>query len=433
MRRLLLLLLLAALTASCTQNTGGSFTEAPTPLPTGPAARAQLDLKTLGTVRAQAAVALVSHLHAGVLDPSWGAGAPPQVAGPYSDAAPEAEAMALQALRSLAVSPSLGSEAATGQKAAVTNSATQAFKQLDGPRGGAYLLLVDAAHPAAPSGPYAVDPAPTSCATPVSGAAQPECLSRQVSDGLMAAWYAPDSKMFFQVGETSTVYRPVDAIAVGCALLVAGFQLHDEQKIQAGTNIVQKEMKTDVDNNYGFLAGLVTATATGGHQVTDYNTRLADHAGAVELLLEAFDYSRENQYMVDAQKLLQPLLDERIQLHEASGGYIPGFDLQSSGPPDHGPSDTVATLLVLQAARHYDRDDGGHFAHLEETAAGALTTLLDADRKQGGDPATGLPATVPESGSISRSGLVTALAVVVLGDVLRDFGGAGPSPSPSPS
>jgi hypothetical protein len=425
------MLLLAALMASCTQNTGGSFTEVPSPLPTGPAARAQLDLKTLATVRAEAVMALASHLHAGVLDPSWGGGAPASVAGPYSDAGPEAGAMVLQALRSLAVTPSPGSEAATGQKLAVTNITTQAFKQLDGPRGGAYLLLVDAAHPASPSGPYAVDPTPASCATPGLGAAQPECLSRQLSDGLMAAWYAPDSKMFFKVGETSTVYRPVDAIAVGCALVVAGFKLHDERKIQSGTDIVQKEMMSDVDNSYGFLPGLVTATASGGHQVTDYDTRLADHAGAIELLLEAFDYSRENQYLVYAQKMLQPLLDERVQLRGASGGYIPGFDLQSSGPPDHGPSDVLATLLVLQAARHYDRDDGGHFAHLEETAAGALTALLDVDRKQGGDPATGLPATIPASGSTARSGLVTALAVVVLGDALRDLGGATPSPSGS--
>lgn len=431
MRRLLPLLLLGAIMASCTQNTGGGFTETPSPLPTDPAPRAQLDLKTLAMVRAQAAAALAVHLHAGVLDPSWGTGAAAPVAGPYSDAAPEAAAMALQAIWSLAITPSLGSEAATGQKVAVTNSTAQAFKQLDGPRGGAYLLLVDAAHPAPLSGPYAVDATPTSCAGPVSGEARPGCLSRQVSDGLMAAWYASDSKMFFKVGETSTVYRPIDALAVGCALVVAGFQLHDEQKIQAGTNIVQKEMKTDVDNHYGLLAGLVTATASGGHDVTDYNARLADHAGAVELLLEAFDYSRENQYMVYAQKLLQPLLDERVQLRAASGGYIPGFDLQSSGPPDHGPSDGLATLLVLQAARHYDRDDGGHFAHLEESAAGALTSVLDADRKQGGDPSTGLSATVPESGSAARSGLVTALAVVVLGDVLRDLGGATLSPSPS--
>jgi hypothetical protein len=254
-----------------------------------------------------------------------------------------------------------------------------------------------------------------------------------VTDGLYAAWYAPDTKMFFKAGETSTIYRPVDALAVGAALVVGGFRTHEEQKIQAGANIIQREMRTDIDGHFGMLAGLVTATAAGGHDITDYNTRLADQAGAAEILLEAFDASREQQYMADAQKLLQPLLDERVQLRVGSGGYLPGFDLQSSGPPDHGPSDVVATLLVLQAARHYDRDDGDHFARLEETAAAALMTLVGSDRKLGGDPGAGLPAGVPESGFGARSGLVTALAVVVLGDVARDLGQATASPATSSS
>ena len=431
MRHLLPLLLLAAVMASCTQNTGGGFTESPSPIPAGPGPRARLDLNGLSGVRAAAATGLGQHLHSGALDLTWGGGAAAAVVGPYTDAVPEADAMALQAIRSLALIPAAGGDAAVVQKAAVTGVATQAFKQLDGPRGGAYLLLVDSAHPAAPGRPSGVDPTPSSCseASPVD--VKPGCLSRQVSDGLMAAWYAPDTTMFFKVGETSTVYRPVDALTVGSALVVGGFKLHNEQKIQAGTNIIRDEMRSDIDGHFGMLAGLVTATAIGGHDVTDYNTRLADQAGSAEALLEAFDASREQQYLADAQKLLQPLLDERVTLRAPAGGYISGFDLQSSGPPDHGRADLVATLLVLQAARHYDRDDGGHFAHLEETAAGALQTVVGSDRKQGGDPATGLPAILPESGSATRSGLATALAVVVLGDVLRDLGGVAPTPGAS--
>ncbi|HEV1997632.1 MAG TPA: hypothetical protein VGR61_05835, partial [Candidatus Dormibacteraeota bacterium] len=83
--------------------------------------------------------------------------------------------------------------------------------------------------------------------------------------------------------------------------------------------------------------------------------------------------------------------------------------------------------------------DGGHFAHLEETAAGTLTAAADTDRKQGGDPAAGLPARLAAPGPAARSGLTTALAVTVLGDVLRDLqqapaasGAPAPASSPSP-
>jgi hypothetical protein len=429
MRRLVPLVLLSLLCASCSQDSRGGFGQYDQVAPPSPIPRAQLDLPALAQVRAKAAAALARHLDSGGrLDLAWGSGLANQVAGPYADAPPEAAAAALQALRTPDL-PLSAAEVDAGQ-ARVAGALAEAFMQLDGPRGGAYLLLADAAHPPRPAKPAAVDSPETTCATPGPAPARPECLRRQVSDNLLTTWYTKDRKMFFKVGETSTVYRPVDAIAVGSALVVAGYQQHDETKIRAGEQIIQREMSRDLDQHYGLLYGLVTATAQGGHQVTDYRTRVADQAGAAEALLEAFDASREHQFMAHARTLLQPLLDEKVALRAPSGGYITGFDLQSSGPPAQGPSDVLATILVLQAARHYDRDDGNHFARLEETAAAALIAALDGDRKQGGDPSDGLPATVPEGRPAMRSGLATALAVVVLGDVARDL---APSPSPSPS
>ncbi|MFN2465167.1 MAG: hypothetical protein ABR598_02755 [Candidatus Dormibacteria bacterium] len=419
MPRLFSLVLAVLSLASCSQNTGGAFSPV-SPSPVSPVQPAQLDQSALRAIHSAALGATLSHTTTGNLDLTWGAGAPMrQVDGPYTNAVPEADALALQAIRA----------AHAGPETAVAAATVDAFKQLDGPRGGAYLLLADAAHPP-PSGPPApADPAPAACPTPAATAARPECLRRQVSDGLLAAWYAPDTRMFFKVGETSTIYRPVDAIAVGCALVVAGFQERNEQKIQAGNQIVQREMRTDLDDHFGLLAGLVTATAQGGREVTDHVGRLADQAGAAEALLEAFDFSREQPYMSYAQRLLQPLLAEQVPLRAPSGGYITAFDLQTSGPGDHLVSDVVATLLVLQAARHYDRDDGGRFARLEETAAAALAAVLSTDRGRAGDTGGGLPAIVPEAGVGVRSGLATALAAVVLADVSRDLGGAA-SPSP---
>ena len=262
-------------------------------------------------------------------------------------------------------------------------------------------------------------PHAVACPTPVGGAANPACLRKQVSDGLLAAWYSRDTRMFFHVGETSTVYRPVDAIAVGAALVVAGFQLRDETKIAAGTQVLDHELRNDLDDHYGLLYGLVTATAQGGRTVTDYNARLADQAGGAEAIMEAFDYSREAQQQGFAQKLLQPLLDEKFPARTASGAYIGGFDLQSSGPAADVPGDVFATVLALQAANHYDRDDGGRFAHLEETAAAGLLGVVDADRKAGADPSTGLPARLTAGGPAQRSGICTAVAVTALSDLLR--------------
>jgi hypothetical protein len=419
MPRLVPVALLLLLLTSCTQNPGGAFSQSSSPTPSGTAPQPQLDTAALTALRDRAAAALLAHLPGGSLDLSWGAGSAVPADGPYADAAPEADAAGLQALKSLTRSPAPGVGDVTPLLAGAASATTAAFKQLEGPRGGAYLLLADAAHPPDSAAPSALDPSPAACPTPTAGRVNPDCLRRQVSDGLLAAWYATDTRNFFQVGETSTVYRPVDALAVGSALVVAGFQLHQESKIQAGAMILQNEMKSDVDSHFGLLYGLITATAQGGRSVTDYRAHLADQAGAAEALLEAFDSSREQQYMADARQLLQPLMDEAVTLRAASGGYVEGFDLQSAGPPDHTPADVLATVLVLQAAHHYDHDDGGHFTHLEETAAATLTAALDTDRKQGGAAAEGLPARVPGQGPASRSGLTTALAVTVLGDVLQ--------------
>ena len=434
MRPLLPVALLPLLLAACTQGTSGAFSQGASPPPSSPALQPQLDTAALTALRARAAAALLAHLPGGSVELAWGAGAAAPAAGPYADAAPEADAAGAQALHSLAALPAPGVTLAAGLPASSASATTDAFRQLEGPRGGAYLLLSDAAHPPAPNGPYPVDPTPAAC--PSGGGGSPECLRRLVSDELLATWYATDTKMFFKVGETSTVYRPVDAIAVGSALVVAGFTLHDENKIQAGSQILDKEFKNDVDPHFGMLFGLVTATAQGGHSTTDYKTHTADQAGAAEALLEAFDASREQQYMADAKRLLQPLMDETVSLHAATGGYVEGFDLQSAGPAEGTASDVLATLFVLQAAHHYDRDDGGHFARLEEGAAAALGAALDADRKQGGDPNSGLPGRVSGTAPAGRSGLATALAVTILGDVLKDVSAASASPSaaaPSPS
>jgi hypothetical protein len=427
MRRLLPVALLLLVLSGCSQGAGGAFsqTASPSPLTGGPTPQPRLDVAALGGLRARAAGALLRHLPGGVADVSWGAGTDVAPAGPFAAAAPETDAAALQALGSLVRTTTAGSPPGSDVLAATSAATADAFRELDGPRGGAYLLYADAAHPGNPVAPYPVDPSPKACP---AGSTAGQCGLGAVSDALLSTWYATDTRRFFKVGETSTVYRPVDAIAVGSALVVAGFQARDDRKIDAGAQILDREMKADVDPHFGMLFGLVTATAQGGRGTTDYKTHLADQAGAAEALLEAFDASREQAYMADARKLLQPLMDEAVNLRAASGGYIDGFDLQSAGPAEATPADVLATILVLQAAHHYDRDDGGHFVHLVETAAGTLVAALEADRKLGGDPASGLPIRVAGPGAASRSGLATSLAVTVLGDVLGDA--LPPSPSP---
>jgi hypothetical protein len=229
--------------------------------------------------------------------------------------------------------------------------------------------------------------------------------------------------MFLHLGDTTTVYRPVEAISVGAALVVAGYAEHNESKIQAGANIIAVEMRNDFDPHFGLAYGLTSASSKGGHEVADSTTHLADQAGIAEALLQAFDASREQQYFADARTVLQPLLDESVGIR-GEAGYVTAFDLRSAGPTDGAPIDLEAALLTLRAARHYDRDDGGRYAHLEENATLAL--LTGAARSS---PGAGLPGILPAHGSAPRSGVVSALAVVTLGEVLADL---APSPSPSP-
>jgi hypothetical protein len=239
--------------------------------------------------------------------------------------------------------------------------------------------------------------------------------------------------MFLHLGDTTTVYRPVEAISVGSALVVAGYAEHDETKIQAGSNILAVEMRNDFDPHFGLVYGLVSVTSKGGHEVADSTTHLADQAGIAEALLRAFDASREQQYFADARTVLQPLLDEAVGIR-GDAGYVTSFDLHTAGPADGTPIDLEAALLALRAARHYDRDDGGRFTHLEENAALALLAGAAQTNPSGGLPGS-LPArngtTQPSNaGTAPRSGVVSALAVVTLDEVLADL---GPSPSPSPS
>ena len=257
---------------------------------------------------------LPAHVAGGELQLNWGGGATVALAGPYREDAATADALGLLAARSLVKHPSGGpGDAMAGQRDALAASTTAAFRQLDGPQGAAYLLLARVS-PTAPAAPTATDAA-QSCPSPAAGSAdRPECLRKHVADGLLAAWYATDTKMFLHVGDTTTVYRPVEAISVGAALVVAGYAEHDEGKIQAGSNIISGEMKHDFDPHFGLVYGLVSTTAQGGHDIADSNARLADAAGIAEALLAAFDSSREQQYLADARTVLQPVMDEAVAI-----------------------------------------------------------------------------------------------------------------------
>jgi hypothetical protein len=211
---------------------------------------------------------------------------------------------------------------------------------------------------------------------------------------------------------------------VGAALVVAGYAEHDESKIGAGSNIISVEMRNDFDPHFGLAYGLVSVTLQGGHSVADSNTHIADEAGIAEALLQAFDASREAQYFVDARTVLQPLLDETVGIR-GDTGYVSSFDVRTAGPTEGTPVDVEAAVLALQAAHHYDRDDGGRFAQLEENAARAL--IGGAARF---DPAAGIPGTLLAQGPSVRSGVVTSLAVLVLGSVVADL---TTSPSPPPA
>ena len=112
---------------------------------------------------------------------------------------------------------------------------------------------------------------------------------------------------------------------------------------------------------------------------------------------------------------------------------VRGFDLRGSGPAADAAVDVEAGLLVLQAARHYDRLGGHRFARLEEK--GAQSVLAAAGAASGGSD--GLPGALLQRRSgqafvagtpSAHSGLVTALGVVVLSQVLADME-ASPRPS----
>ena len=410
MRRFLTSALAVLLLASCTQGTNGAFSEpSSSPSPVSPA---KLDLAALGKLRDQLAGALVAHTTAGHLDPAWGSGADFTLAGPYRNVAASTDALDLLAARVLLASGGAGAglQAASGQLAASTASE---YHDLNGPNGGAYLAL---ARLSAGSGS-------TPCPTPGPGP-DPTCQRSGFSDALKTGWYAADSKSFFHVGDPTTVYRPVEAIGVGAALVVAGYDEHNDDKINAGSDIIGKEMASDFDQHFGLAYGLMTADPKGGRQATDTNARAADQAGIAEMLLQAFDASREQQYLADARSVLQPLLDNGAGLRTPSG-YVSGLDLKGSGAAPGTAVDLEATALVLQAARHYDRDDGGRFARLEEAAAQSLLAAAAAT-----DASQGLPGGLTGQAPSSRSGLATAVAVVALSDVIANPPG---SPALAPS
>jgi hypothetical protein len=422
MRRLGPLALTVLTLAGCQPSSaGGAFSDKPSPVATA-VPRVHLDLGALRNLRSQVAAGLAGHLAGGGLAPTWGPGTTVAIAGPYREDSMAADTLGLMAAQSLAADPSGSTGDALARQAQTLAAASAAAAhQLDGPQGAAYLLMAQAS-PLPASGPSPTDTS-NPCASAVPGQERPQCLRQQVADGLLSAWYAPDTKMFLHLGDTTTVYRPVEAISVGAALVVAGYAEHNETKIQAGANVISVEMRNDFDPHFGLAYGLISATSKGGHEVADSTTHLADQAGIAESLLQAFDASREQQYFADARTVLQPLLDEAVGIR-GEAGYVTAFDLRSAGPADGAPIDLEAALLTLRAARHYDRDDGGRYAHLEENATLAL--LAGAARS---NPGSGLPGILPPHSSALRSGVVSALAVVTLGEVLADL---ALSPSPSP-
>ena len=408
MRRVVFLALCCLVLAACTRSAGGAFGDlGPTASPTT-GRPAHLDSAALTALRDRLVGALFpGRVSDGHLALTWGGGPAYDLGGPYDATQPGADALAVLAATGLPA----GSPGAAARPA-LAAGATAGLHQLQGPAGTAYLLLARAAGLAAGAGsglPAEVTPA--ACASPAPGD-DPGCLRRQVSDGLLAAYYARDSKTFFHVGDATTVYRPVDAFAVGAALVVAGYAEHNYQKIDAGTDIVNKEMAADFDPHFGLAYGLMSASAAGGRRAIDTNGRMADQAGIANALLDAFDASRDHVFQEYAATALKPFTDDLVALR-GPDGYVSGFDLRGAGP-DHAAVDVEAAALVLQAAHHYDRDDGNHFAAVEEDAAAAL--LGAAARVE---TAGGLPGALIDGTPSVRSGVVTAAAIVALTDALR--------------
>ena len=354
MRRLLLFTLCAGILTACTGgNPGGAFNDQPSPV--APIAPAQVDRAALTALRAQLAAAVSNHVAGGHLARDWGQGVAFSLGGPYRDVDAYADLSGLLAVRASDPSPA---PLAGDRDRALLASVSSEVHDLSGPHGAAYLLLSQLADETG------------SRACPAEGAADPRCLKAAFTDALRTGWYAGDSKSFFHVGDTVTVYRPVEAIAVGCALVVAGYDEANDDKIQAGSEIIGKEMASDFDPHFGLVYGLMSARPQGTRQATDTSTRLADQAGIAEMLLRAFDVSREQQYQAFAARVLQPLLDDRAGLRTA-GGYVSGFDVKSS-VLEGTAVDLEAGLLTLEAAHHYNRSDGNRFARLEEAAAQAV-------------------------------------------------------------
>jgi hypothetical protein len=414
MRRLGLLALAVLALCGCQQSSaGGAFSDQASPRATA-IPRANLDLAGLRRLRSQVAAGVFAHLAGGQLATTWGPGSAVPIAGPYREDAVSVDTLALIAARSLATHPTGGpGDAMAAQAQALASASAAAAHQLDGPQGAAYLLLAQAS-PTPASSPSASD-IPDPCASPVPGQERPQCLRKQVADGLLTAWYASDRKMFAHLGDTTSVYRPVEAISVGAALVVDGYTQRDETKIEAGSNIIGVEMCNDFDPHFGLAYGLVSVTNKGGHEVADSTTHLADQAGIAEALLQAFDASREQQYFADAKTVLQPLLDEAVGIR-GDAGYVTSFDVHTAGPTEGSPVDLEAAVLALRAARHFDRDDGGRFVHIEENATQAL--LAGAAKV---NPAGGLPGILPATGLALRSGVVSALAVVTLEEAVADL------------
>ncbi|MHB8510453.1 MAG: hypothetical protein ACYDGR_17730 [Candidatus Dormibacteria bacterium] len=388
MRRLGFVLLTVMLVGACSSKHGtGAFSGIGASPASPPQAPASLDSAALMRVRQQLSVALAGHLADGHLPATWGVGATAIPSGPY-----RAEPGTLDALGLL----SAVARSDAGASAALRQSVVQELHELDGPEGAALLLTMRALRIRSAES----DPCAGQGSDPIS------CQAKVAADGLMKAWYAQDTRSFFELGESSTLYRPVEAFGVGAALVVEGYREHAYDKIGAGTDIIQKEMTSDFDGHFHLAYGLMTATASGGRQPADYGARPADQAGIAELLLLAFDASRDTIFKSDADQVLQPLLDYDSQLRPT--GYVASVDLRGDGAP-RGPQDVEAGYLVLGAAHHYDVDDGNHLARLEE--AGAAAVLATA----GSDVTGGLPVLV---GGQPRSGLVTAVAYLVLDGVL---------------
>jgi hypothetical protein len=405
-RRLVLLSLLT-LAACQVQPAPGAFQQA-SPSPQASNAPAQLDLPALRALQTSLVASLRAHTRGGHLDLQWGSGPSYQLAGPYPNSQIYADTLDLLAVQRAAASGLAPAELdpLTRQRDAMVSGVTAGLGQIDGPQGAVLVL-----------------------ASRLSGAGFDQARA-QASDALLKGWYAADTRTFFQVGQTSTLYRPVDAFGVGAALVIAGFAAHEEPpasgqrgtgKIEAGDDIFNKEMGADLADQLNMSYGLMTAGATGGRTPTDFTSRPADQAGIAQHLLDALDTSREHNYLADAKTVLTPFLDGKVPA--PAYGYLSSFDTRGGAAPTRD-VDLEADLLVLEAAHHYDRDDGGHFARLEEQAAGRI---LEAAHRAGAY-VDGMAPVLGDAGPSRRSGVVTAIAVVVLSEVLADGQGTPATP-----